>query len=423
MSWFYIILLIEVFAFLYLRFLYFFLLTLALILYGFSQIRYSLKILPLLLISYVQGVKTEVVTELKDIKKMMQLNDKGRGVECLFSQEGFSPMLSLESENGPNWERLRENYLTFFSYTPSLGKFAFIANQEVKRILALPDNIDSIQISKSTVKIFLSWLFCENHLKLEKKENITFSKVEPEEVRPDDLKFVEQFVNDDVFTKLYESSLEYRKHLAIKGKADPAKKQYAVDVVVDILSKSKYTSIPNFNWKDPFIFSIVMQPMIISPMINISDIAVGVKRHKDLYNKKDYKEFLDYIDYCIMKNHPFVVLERYNKETNTQYYLEIDTFHKASTFDPTILNYAMGPRACLGRVIARIFLEHFFQPIVEDMTKFYPEVNHLYSGRDNDDNMSFQETIYQVTKIFGVIFKEYLRARRENNQIIESKDN
>ena len=160
MSWFYIILLIEVFAFLYLRFLYFFLLTLALILYGFSQIRYSLKILPLLLISYVQGVKTEVVTELKDIKKMMQLNDKGRGVECLFSQEGFYPILSLESENSPNWDRLKENFLSFLNYTPSLGKLAYIANQEAKRIIALPDNIDSKQISISAVKIFMYWLFC-----------------------------------------------------------------------------------------------------------------------------------------------------------------------------------------------------------------------------------------------------------------------
>ena len=139
--------------------------------YLVSKMRYSLKIVPLQILCWIQNRNIQILTDIKEIKRVMQISDKGRGIEELFSQEGFAPILSIESVNGKDWERLRNNFLIFGKYTPSLGKLAFIANNEVKKSILNQEIINSATISKLTIKIFLKWLFCENHLKCEKNES------------------------------------------------------------------------------------------------------------------------------------------------------------------------------------------------------------------------------------------------------------
>jgi hypothetical protein len=146
--------------------------------------------------------------------------------------------------------------------------------------------IDSRQISISSVKIFLKWLFCENEKEL---KNETCE----EPLNNSSFKFINSKINDIILDELYRSELEYRKHIAVKGPSCPKLKQRSIDIVVNILKESKYATL--FNWNDPVCYSIIMQPLIVSPMINMSDIAIS------LYNNKEtsYDNYDDYVEHCI----------------------------------------------------------------------------------------------------------------------------
>ena len=64
-------------------------------------------------------------------------------------------------------------------------------------------------------------------------------------------------------------------------------------------------------WKKPEYYSALMQPFIISPMINVSDIAVSVQNNLPVYEHMN-KDINLFIDHCIQISHPFPMLERYD---------------------------------------------------------------------------------------------------------------
>lgn len=66
--------------------------------------------------------------------------------------------------------------------------------------------------------------------------------------------------------------------------------------------------------------------------------------------------------------------------------------------------FGYGNRQCYGKTIASVFLLHFFKKVKTNSIKYEPEVNHLYSGRNNDDKLSFNESIYQLKTLTEVLF-------------------
>jgi hypothetical protein len=84
---------------------------------------------------------------------------------------------------------------------------------------------------------------------------------------------------EPAFQVLADASWEWRKEIAMRGKADMAVKQGAVKCVVeDLLWRHSPTWVLfGEKWRKPEYFSLIMQPFIISPAINISDIAVAFK--------------------------------------------------------------------------------------------------------------------------------------------------
>ena len=391
----------EIFAYLYTNTILFILLSLiAICTYLMVNLRYSLILLPLHILTKIQGKQFNVMSlskNPKEVKRIFKLTDKGRGVEEIFATKAWSPVLSIESVNSPLWETLRDNYIELTKYFPTEEKLAEIAKVEAKSILK-NTIIDGRDISISTVKIFLKWIFCENDLPLNKEKDLRAKT----QITNDSFKFINQFLNDNFLQELYEGSIEYRKEIAIKGKGCVIKKQNIINIIVDIILKSKYKDVFE-DWKKDIFYSTIMQPLVISPMINMSDIAVSLKKHHSEYDPNNYKEFLDYVDMCIYKNHPFPVLERYEKETNTMHFLDL----LSEKLDSGIINFGLGPRACLGRLFARTFLQNFFEPLLTRMDIYKPEVNHLYSGRDNDDNFSVSEGIYQMKMLLQVVYEEY----------------
>jgi hypothetical protein len=95
----------------------------------------------------------------------------------------------------------------------------------------------------------------------------------------------------------------------------------------------------------------------------------------------------------ISEHHPFPILERYDETTNTQYYIPMEIIKD--------LPFGFGPRKCPGQNIALLFIETFLKHINKE--KFKPKLNHLYSGRSNDNKDDIYSIIYQIKIIFNLL--------------------
>ena len=134
---------------------------------------------------------------------------------------------------------------------------------------------------------------------------------------------------------------------------------------------------------DIYSISVILQPFIISPAINVSDVAVNWDLDKT-------------IEANIVKNHPFPILER-------EVVIDGKIFQ---AFIPTdelkILPFGYGIRQCTGKVIAVKFLETFFTRLMEQNI-YKPCENHLFSGRDNDSSCSMEETLFQLRMLIRAL--------------------
>jgi hypothetical protein len=76
---------------------------------------------------------------------------------------------------------------------------------------------------------------------------------------------------------LVDASWEWRREIAVRGRADPRIKAAAVDVLLQLLLSSPHL-FPLFGerWREPCCYSLIMQPFLLSPMINVGDILVAV---------------------------------------------------------------------------------------------------------------------------------------------------
>lgn len=349
-------------------------------LYFIYKLRYEFSFFPLYLIAKLQGHKFRIAKTYEEIKETLMLTDKGRGIEELIATPAFLPIISLESVNGSEWIQLKRNFLVLQKYLPPVQELGQVTKYELEKLTSRTQmqEVDSKYISILTLKIFVNWMFNE----------------------PGCFKDI---LSDEKLEKIYNSSIEYRKEIAFKGVGCKLKKQESVDIIVELLEKSdKYSSVFS-DWSQAEYFSVVMQPFIISPMINVSDIAVTVKQNLAKLKEFNY-DTSSFIDYAIFIAHPFPLLERYDKKTNTQIIINLSDFKSDEKF-----NYGYGPRACLGRLYAREFLKEFFDPILNkgETLNYAPEKNHLYSGRDND-NGNVAESIYQLKSLSKIIFKLFM---------------
>jgi hypothetical protein len=405
------------------------------------NLRNDFAFLPLIIITKIQGKNFKLSRDLSEIKSCLKGSDKGHVIEELFAMPAWYPILSVESVNGKTWEIVKQNLMKFKAYIPSNKKIGLIAKKEAENLLQKKEKINSKSISKLTLKIFLKFLFCENNKPIitesntdsdtntvndnevskkneneKNKNNIQDSNnndIEEKNRIPtyentfkeNDFDFIDQYLTEEYLENMFDWGIQWRKEIALKEKGCLDKKMKAINSIVNILKQSKFKNL--FNWENPECYSFIMQPFIISPMINISDIAVSLKNKIDDFEK--YEEFNGYLDHCLFEEHPFPILERYIKESNTQFF--VDLRDMKNNFDEKeaakILNFGTGIRGCLGKYYAKEFIKNFFEDIIKE-DFFVPLEGHLYSGRNNDKE-NFQESIYQMKLLFGIIISEIKR--------------
>jgi len=313
------------------------------------------------------------------INEVLLLKDKGNFIEYLVATPAWEPILSLESIDNDKWRHVKQNFLKFtnrFYVNNKINLIGDYIENYTNQYLNSNHIIDSKIISKITVQSFCKFLF-----------NI--------EINLNDL---------DV---LYQASIEWRKEIIMKGKGNMDIKVNAINIILNyIKNDNKLYLIFNEDWEKPEYYSIILQPFIISPMINISDIMVSVQsllsqslisNHEVINN--------NLINKIIYSYHPFPILERFNPLTNTQYFIPLDklaTFHNYSNLYKNLV-FGVGPRRCSGQLYAYVILNKFIDMYFKNQKKINPLLNHKYSGRNND-KFNIRESLYIGKILLKLLF-------------------
>lgn len=328
--------------------------------YGFGyglwcllNLRYGLRYYICYLWTLKQNVGFIWVTDKCEANKYLQSVDKGNFIEAKLSRNAWKPILSLESENGEAWILLKDRLMLLMKLLPDVSALTEITNITIDRS---GDHITSNEVGVLTIQVFMQYVFG-----VFETERLDY--------------------HNKCCYELYEASLEFRKEIALKGWGDVNKKKRAVTIISEYLVRSKY-NLPN----DIYSVSVVLQPFIISPAINVSDVAISWDLTKS-------------IEFNITINHPFPILERE---------IVIDG-NKYQVFIPTdelkILPFGYGPRQCSGKAIASTFLKLFFMALMQK--KIYkPRENHMFSGRDNDVSCNIEEILFQLNTIVRLFIFE-----------------
>lgn len=326
-------------------------------------------------VTYITNINEH---SLEQIQKILKLEIKGKFIEYNIATPAWKPILSLESVDNDEWKIIKKNFIYFITKlnkNPNiLGDYIeeYINNYINSNIL-----IDSKAISLITLKSFCKFLFD-----------------------------IEIDYNESEI--LYLGSLEWRKEIAIKGKGDYIIKENCIQILLKLIrSNQNIYSIFNEDWKKPEFYSVIAQPFIISPMINISDIMSNsqVLLSKSLISKSD--EITPYlIDRIIYSYHPFPVLERYDPDTSTQYFIPLDTLTNFNNFNELTrkIVFGLGVRKCAGQVYAHIIIKKLLHFYFNNQENFNPMKNHKYSGRNND-NLNLQEILYMGKILIQILFK------------------
>ena len=206
------------------------------------------------------------------------------------------------------------------------------------------------------------------------------------------------------FEILIDASWEFRKELAVRGEGDMSIKKKAVKLVVENLLKKSYLwDVYGEKWREPRYYSLIMQPFLISPAINVGDIMCSVAINGP---SCDYD-----LETCMRMQHPFPIFERYaqtdvtlKNEVVVQKGTHVIMF--TSDFAYSNFNWPLfggGSRACAGGHIALPVLKVLMTDLVKHPL-FDPLKNHQYSGRHLDGKVSsLSESMYFIATVLNAL--------------------
>lgn len=266
----------------------------------------------------LQNKKITFITNDKQAKNILKSNIKGTFFEHHVSRHAWKPLVSLESSDGKDWQELHIRFLRYFK--PKYFN---------SRIPDLVHQFWNPPYTSKSISISIAHIF----------HQLLFDK---------DLEYPELF---------YKASIEWRKEIAMKGFANSQiKKEFYQHMQTLVGSANVYD------------VSAIAQPFFISPMINLSDIMVGIAKVYDP-TKTSHTLIRD----SLAEYPPFPILER--SIGNHHYVCQLDAYK-------TKLGFGYGSRRCPGEsLIMNIMIEMLDHT---DWTQFDPEEGHLYSGRTKD---------------------------------------
>lgn len=348
---------------------------------------------------------------------------KGTFIEHLFAIPAWKPILSIESTDGSDWENLSRNFQKIIASTNWKVRWNKILENQIesqirRSQLAQPFIIDSFEVSRMVLRVLFELVF-------------------------------NQKLDSDDENLFFRASLEWRKEIGVKAPGNERIKKKFVERIVN------YIPYDESGKKDISWISAFAQPFLISPQINVSDIFAALygflRADSNLLAQAktaastDNKRLLDgFILESIRLKHPFPILEREIPHdmilrgryfsAGTQVLILLDQFNQDQTFEPTrwqnknsygALIFASGPRMCPGKSLAMDLMRTFLKSFLTDFSfnQVQPELNHMWSGRDNDSKNSKNESRYQNSIFINALVKSFrlgkIRERRQRADDIQ----
>jgi hypothetical protein len=340
---------------------------------------------------------------------------KGNFIEALVATPAWHPAYSIESVDGERWEQLSSDFkllLARLAWRERLGPI--LAEEITNRVAEVRNDprrvLNAEGISRLVARILYALLF-------------------------------ESAMSAEDETLFYLASREWRKEIAVKGKAVPEIKSQFWRRLTELVANSKFHSGLASYAEDPARWlSLFAQPFLISPQINISDIFAAVDHYlradaalltkaRAWAGAHDRPHLEGIVLESIRLRHPFPILERElehdleaggnHYRAGTQFFILLDEFRQERNFDPerwlkptaenpyASIPFAAGPRMCVGKPIAMEILAELLRAFLIEFSdgSVRPNEGHLYSGRDNDANPTPAESRYQASVFGGVLWK------------------
>ena len=321
------------------------------------------------LFGLLRGVPLVNVTDAETAMAVLRLSDeKGAALERFVATPAWLPILSLESVDGPLHRAMLGDLHTLMATLKPPSALQVIARRLCDGALAEGRPIDAERVAQISTAAFIEYLFDQQW--------------QPESMQV-----------------LVDASWEWRKEIAVRGRADAAVKARAVAATISLIrGHAALWSLFGERWSTPRYYSLIMQPFLLSPAINVGDIAVTLARRPELS-----------VEEAIRSAHPFPILERFVREdvvtgdgrTLVRAGTQVIVFTSdlaGETWPP----FGAGPRACAGTSLALALLRPMHASL-RSHPLFQPDKGHRYSGRNNDGAISVREALYFARIILPVV--------------------
>ena len=171
------------------------------------------------------------------------------------------------------------------------------------------------------------------------------------------------------------------------------------------------------------IVSCFAQPFFISPMINVSDILVAVYNVAAMSPKAavdgEAMSAKQLVKTAMLRYPAFPILER-EISPNKQVILLLSPTSNEKM--GSALLFGSGPRKCPGKDVALTLLHHIVDRAGRNKWKnFTPAVGHLYSGRNNDDDVKVDELLFVLRvllRTLGLAALEFVGIRLQEDESV-----
>jgi len=244
------------------------------------------------LLGLLSGTRIQVVSDVTVAMAVLRGSTvKGEALERLIASPAWAPVLSLESIDGPLHAVMIADFHQLLPALPPASTFAEVARRRVDALLAhasaTATPIDAEAVARLTVFAFVRYLFGRGKEGAERDSCV---------VKGDGGEAIESAL----VQRLVDGSWEWRKEIAVRGAASPAIKASAIEALLTLLRGSELWQLHKENWASPRYYSLLMQPFLLSPAINMGDIAVAIHAQPSLSAEE-----------AIRRSHPFPILERF----------------------------------------------------------------------------------------------------------------
>jgi len=380
---------------------------------------------------------------------LKQSSIKGDGLERHVATPAWRPLLSLESVDGDLYERMVRAFHELVAELPEPRAVAEIAEARAEEMLATAraraeNDAKETTEANSTTEAIVTLSTVAKEAADSKEGSCTTKPHDSEKNREDLLRgaraidahavarfslavFVEYVFGrkwESAFEVLVDASWEWRREIAVRGRADISVKRDAVRLVVgDLLrNNEKLWAMHGEAWWEPRNYSLVMQPFLISPAINVGDVAVALKRRpgsrledamRDAHPFPIFERFVEedvYVDRRAGRGAtsgrnaiPRSALKRSSRpavKKNTQVIMFTSDFRGSDVPWPV---FGAGPRMCAGTSAALGVLRVVASTLAAAGEAFAPEAGHKYSGRHNDGVSGLSEAWYFARTVAPIV--------------------